>query len=227
MHPSSQLREALSWKLLSELHRRHPGKFTVIETHPGGGQYDCLTLWANSQTLGDLNRLGSFHADGCQITSQELWPTSLTEGGIADIMDRMSEACRFTVPAQLPPTNPETLVYRVMAGVSATLVFEKDPWEWRNGQLDTSGCDDQGYRDQWFEAFPGALEAARAGMPDQPFENPKYGFWFLLRKDNPMVCLSKTSLCWDTDGNVTNLAGLYRRHRRIHRLVGTVLERLA
>jgi hypothetical protein len=34
--PSPQLREALSWKLVSELHRRHPGDFTVIETHPGG-----------------------------------------------------------------------------------------------------------------------------------------------------------------------------------------------
>ena len=105
----------------------------------------------------------------------------------------MSEACRFTVPAQLPPTNPETLIYRVMAGVSATLVFEKASWEWRNGQPDTSGCDDQGYRDQRFEAFQGAKEAARAGMPDQPFEIRKTASWFLLRKDKPMVRLSKTS----------------------------------
>lgn len=224
MQPSSQLREALSWKLVAELHRRHPGKFTVIETHPGGGQYDCLTLWANNQALADLNRLGGLHSNGCQIPWQELWPAGLTEGGIAELLDRMSKACGFSIPSKLASTGPETLIYRIMAGVAATLAFEKDTWEWRNGQLDTSGCDDQYYRDHWFEAFPGAKEAARAGMPDQPFGNSKYGFWFLLRKDKPMVCLSKTSLCWDTGGNVTDLAGLYRRDRRIHKLVGTVLD---
>jgi hypothetical protein len=182
MQASRQLIEALSWKLVSELHRRHPGKFTVIETHPGGGQYDCLTLWANNQALADLNRLGGFHSNGCQIPWQELWSAGLTEGGIAVLLDRMSEACRFVVPTQLPPTSPETLIYRIMAGVAAALAFEKGTWEWRNGQLDSSGCDDQGYRDQWFEAFPGAKEAARADSAEAPFGNSKYGFWFLLSK---------------------------------------------
>lgn len=226
MHSSRQLREALSWKFVAELHRRHPDRFTVIETHPGGGQYDCLTLWGNNQAIADLNRLGGFYANERQIPWQEVWPSGLTEGGIADVLNRMSEACRFKVPAQLPPTNPETLTYRVMAGVAAALVFEKDTWVWRNGQLDTSGCDDQGYRDQWFEAFPGAKAASREGMPNQPFANSKYGFWFLLRNDQPVVCLSKTSLCWNSDGDEIELVGIYRRVRRIHRLIGTVLNML-
>lgn len=226
--PSPQLREALSWKLVSELHRRHPGDFTVIETHPGGGQYDCLSLWAGSQTVADLNRVGGFNvfSGDRSIPWQELWPAALVEGGIADLLDRMSRECGLSIPAQLPPTGPETLVYRVMAGVSAALVFDKASWEWRNGQLDTSGCDDQGYRDQWFEAFPGAKAAARAGLPDTPFGNPKYGFWFLLKDDQPIVCLSKTSLCWDSDGAESNLTTLYRLDRRIHALVGVVLGML-
>lgn len=175
MHPSSQLIEALSWKLVSELHRRHPDRFTVIETHPRGGQYDCLTLWVSNETVADLNREGGFHvfSGGQSIPSQELWPIALTEGGIADVLNLMSEACRFPVPAPLPPTGLETLVYRVMAGVSAALVFEKDPWEWRNGQMDSSGSDDQGHRDKWFDAFPGAKEAARTAFPDEPFDNSK------------------------------------------------------
>jgi hypothetical protein len=226
--PSPQLREALSWKLVSELHRRHPGDFTVIETHPGGGQYDCLSLWAGSQTVADLNRVGGFNvfSGGQGIPWQELWSAGLVEGGIADLLDRMSRECGLTIPAQLPPTGPETLVYRVMAGVSAALVFDKASWEWRNGQLDTSGCNDQGYRDQWFDAFPGAKAAARAGLPDAPFGNSKYGFWFLLKDDQPMVCLSKNSLCWDSAGEEFNLTALYRRERRIHGLVGVVLGML-
>lgn len=33
--------EAASWRLTAELVRRYPNRFSVIETHPGGGQYNC------------------------------------------------------------------------------------------------------------------------------------------------------------------------------------------
>ena len=172
-----------------------------------------------------MNRAGGFNvfSGDNSIPWQELWPAGLVEGGIAELLDRMSRACGLSIPARLPPTGPETLAYRVMAGVSASLVFERTSWEWRNGQLDTSGCDDLAYRDQWFEAFPGAKEAARAGLPDAPFGNSKFGFWFLLKDDHPMVCLSKTSLCWGSDGAEFNLTALYSRDRRMHGLVGVVL----
>lgn len=77
--PSRQLREALTWKLVSELHRRHPGKFTVIETHPGGGQYDCLSLWQGNQTIADLNRVGGFYSEQRSIPWNELWPICVSD----------------------------------------------------------------------------------------------------------------------------------------------------
>ena len=40
---SRQLLEAASWRVVAELVRRHP-TIRVIETHPGGDQYDCLQL---------------------------------------------------------------------------------------------------------------------------------------------------------------------------------------
>ncbi len=147
-------------------------------------------------------------------------------GGIAVLLDRMSEACRFPVPARLPPTSPETLIYRIMAGVVAVLAFEKDLWEWRNGQMDSSGSDGQGHRDQWFEAFPGAKEAERAESSEKPLENSKYGFWFLLKNHQPKVCISRTALCWDSDAGAINLAETYRHDRRPHRLVGIILGKL-
>ena len=226
MQPTRQLREALSWKLVSELHRRYPGKFTVIETHPGGGQYDCLTLWKGSQAIADLNRDGGFHAGHRSLPWNELWPRCLYDGGIADVLDCMSEVCGFTVPSKLPSTGPETLICRIMAGVAAALAFEKDVWEWRNGQEDTSGEGDQAYRDHWFEAFPGAKEAARADSQGEPFGNSKYGFWFLLKNDQPQVCISKTAACWDAHGGTLDLSDLYRRDHRIHRQVATILDKL-
>jgi hypothetical protein len=59
---NSQLVEIASWRLLSELHRRHPTQFTVIATHPGGGQYDCLLIFDTEQRhIADFNRKGSLH----------------------------------------------------------------------------------------------------------------------------------------------------------------------
>ena len=52
-----------SWWIASELVRGHPS-LKVVETHPGGGQYDCLSIVTTEHytvTLIDLNRSGSIH----------------------------------------------------------------------------------------------------------------------------------------------------------------------
>ena len=75
-----QLVEIASWKIVSELTRRYPGKFTVLETHPGGGQYDCLSLYDKKQEhIASFNRAGRFHVfasfDGIkQREPYEIWP---------------------------------------------------------------------------------------------------------------------------------------------------------
>ena len=38
------MKRALAWWIAAEMIRRHPDEVRVIENHPGGGQYDCLTL---------------------------------------------------------------------------------------------------------------------------------------------------------------------------------------
>ncbi|MFC7532489.1 hypothetical protein [Actinoplanes sp. GCM10030250] len=47
-----------SWWLATRLVRRHPD-LTVIETHPGGGQYDRLSLVRGQENLININRAGS------------------------------------------------------------------------------------------------------------------------------------------------------------------------
>ena len=38
------LTELASWTLATEVMRRAPELLRIIETHPGGGQYDCLSM---------------------------------------------------------------------------------------------------------------------------------------------------------------------------------------
>jgi hypothetical protein len=54
-----QLIEIASWRLISDICRRYPETFTIIETHPGGGLYDCLSLQAISKS--DLPTLNCGH----------------------------------------------------------------------------------------------------------------------------------------------------------------------
>jgi hypothetical protein len=43
--PRNPVTRALAWWLAAELIRRHPADLREIETHPGGGQYDCISLY--------------------------------------------------------------------------------------------------------------------------------------------------------------------------------------
>lgn len=63
MEISQQLKEILSWRLVSETVRRAPNRLRIYELHPGGGQYDCLSLnTIDGIGIADLNRAGMFHA---------------------------------------------------------------------------------------------------------------------------------------------------------------------
>jgi hypothetical protein len=58
---NSTVTEAISWRLASELRRRHPKTTRILITHPGGGQYNCLTIVNSQGGIGviQLNRSGT------------------------------------------------------------------------------------------------------------------------------------------------------------------------
>lgn len=57
--------ELATWAIVEAFDRWFDHKFFVVETHPGGGQYDCITLGDNSRgyprSVVDLNRKGRIH----------------------------------------------------------------------------------------------------------------------------------------------------------------------
>ncbi len=98
-----------------------------MRTHPGGGQYDCLTI---TGTRGDggtiqLNRNGTIQiherfdgqpASGWDATG---WDEYLRSDP-RDFLDRLERAAGLPRPDHVPPSDPTTLTYRVLpAALSA------------------------------------------------------------------------------------------------------------
>jgi hypothetical protein len=151
--PAPRFVIAQSWWIASELVRRHP-QLRLIETHPGGGQYDCLSLLADEngqwRQLVHLNRNGSIHASDAGISCS--WLDAFTAPGGHDIVRRLEEQTGIGKPASTPPTGPHVLTYRIIARVLTALVDDRRSWDARNGQIDSSGYG--GGRRPELEQFP-------------------------------------------------------------------------
>ena len=88
--PARSILEAASWRLTAELVRRYPDRFSVIETHPGGGQYDCITLIdedndsiyrrSNSTGLAASGYTAATTASGRGETAGRSWSQRTTSG---------------------------------------------------------------------------------------------------------------------------------------------------
>src|SRR5579875_1503510 len=71
--------EAASWRLASELCRRHPGRARLFRGHPGGGMYDVL--WIIGSGPGNhldirLNRVGTIQVHGRFDGCPPEWPAT-------------------------------------------------------------------------------------------------------------------------------------------------------
>lgn len=98
--PSRQIIEAASWRLVAEIVRRYPDRFTVIETHPGGGTYDCLTLLDQDKASGlhriEFNSVGSVVVWPRDSPSGEsvwkgCWSEMVATSDPRELLDRLSE----------------------------------------------------------------------------------------------------------------------------------------
>jgi hypothetical protein len=225
---SASVREILSWRLMAELVRRHPNAGTLIETHPGGGQYDCLTLYREGKSIASLNRGGDFTPFFNleeQISSDQIWLPCLKDQGFARVLNKMSKALGLEVPEQLPATTPEVLVYRVIAGLLASSLLDKEPLECRNGQMDSSGSEDQVHREAWFEAFATALDGRRQlDRSASLFGNPNYHFWFILRRDAPVLGFSTDGNAHTKEGLMIDLMKIYKRRRKLEDVIGALIS---
>lgn len=223
--------EAASWRLASELVRRHPLTTRVVLSHPGGGQYDCLTITSPTGDGGcvQLNRNGTIQVqdrfDGRPDAQWE--PTDWDDYLRADpraFLDQLERASGLPTPPHVPPSDPTTLTYRVLAVLAATAVKSVHPIEIQSGQFDTSG--DVGGPNDALASFPAIPEDLRRAQDDDLFHQAGYRFWIVLRDRVPIIAFEQEEgMAWTQHhGEGFDLMGLYELSR--HNLLVVVLELL-
>ena len=202
--------------------RRHPERFQLIETHPGGGQYDCLSLYERgSRPSGphlDLNRQDRlhWHERGRIISWDDFWWDVVGTDDMKGLVERIEAWAGISPPAAISPTSAEVLTYRVIAALLTTACFGRYSWRCVNGYCDSSGMGG-GPRTRCFNSFPIADSALLRRQSNDLLGLPEYRFWFALRDDEPVIAFEVSSgTCWDRDGRTIKLPGLYARSKRIH-----------
>jgi hypothetical protein len=210
---NSQVIEIASWRVVSELHRRYPTKFTVIETHPCSGQYDCLSLFdAEQRHIADFNRKGRLHVFNTFDQSQppesfDIWSEILSINDVKETLDKISTMLRLSIPPKLPPSTPTTLAYRFIAEFLTHSAFGIHRWECRNGVFDTSGYG-SGVASA-FEHFAKAQMRLRIKLPNDVLGEPAYRFWFIYKNKTPVLCFETNGTVWNRNGTEFKLADLY------------------
>lgn len=214
---NTQLEELLSWRLATELWRRFPHQYGLLETHPCGGQYDCLSFYSfdgGPHSVLDINRNGSVHV--FKGRSPQSWPDWLDRMA-ADpraFLDDVTAAMGMVALTPLPRSTPSTISFRFACEFLTHSLARSERWECRNGFCDTSGCD-CGVRTEWFDCFPDIETARRPQGLVGRMLAAAYGYWFLVRDGEPMLCLDMAGCLYKRDGAIHDLAASYAQHGRI------------
>ncbi|MGQ0678816.1 MAG: TY-Chap2 family putative peptide chaperone [Actinomycetota bacterium] len=234
-HPSRQVLEIASWRVAAEMVRRYP-RIRIIQTHPGGGQVDSLslllTLGAEPRERLDLNRLGGvqYHfrrPNGSQTFKAwpDFWAEFINASDPREPMRKLASFAGLPPVAKLRPATPAVVVYRFVAAflthAAFATSFGKSLWGCENGYLDTS----DGYGGVWesrFELFPGALDRLKAHEDHDPFGVSAYRFWFLLLNDDPLLCVETSGSAWDRTGLEYDFSKYIREDDRIWPVVSEV-----
>jgi len=214
---SHQLREIASWRVASELLRRYPEHLALDETHPGGGQYDCLTLTRRGgreprEVIFDLNRNGSAHVrphrpEGPALTWTGFWEDLASARDPKEPLDRLAAAADLPLGHKPPVSNPEVLSYRVIVALLTQAAFGRINFECRQGATFPP-------RRDWPGHFPGTPEA-------QPSD-----CWYLLRDGEPRLRFTTQGVATDRHGRHHDVPDLYAEHGRLFATTAVVGEHL-
>lgn len=220
--------EAASWRLASELVRRHPTAVRLIRGHPGGGQSDCLWLLPLVGENGDvrLNRVGTIQVlgrfDGRPVDDWR--PTDWNEYLFAEprgFLDRLERSAGLPSPAQVPSATPRTLTFRLLAAIATTAFKSVHPIEIQQGFIDSSGYD--AGPNSNLDGFP--IDPARLrARPDDFFDEARYRFWIVVRDGVPVLAIDQAdAVAWTSHQDTPiELMTLYKQSRR--HLLTTTLE---
>lgn len=216
---------AQSWWIASELVRRHP-RLVVLETHPGGGQYDCLSIVDSSSDqdlpLIDINRLGRIHVPRAEAFEPITWASALGQDNAHAVVRVVEAGAQLQPPVQAPSTTAKVLTYCVIARVLTTLVNDRRDWDARSGYLQTFQLG-SGTRPELSE-FPGVAPFLDDRRPDDVGGQPAVRFWFVKRSTESVAVLDTDGRLYLRDRPPTELLPIYKRTRSLTATIGETLS---
>lgn len=153
-HVRRSVAAVVAWSIIAEVTRHHGSRsdLRVLELHPGGGQYDLLSLFrvqgeqasaydGRPKQIGAFNLLtGTMHGE--QPSTDEpvewlrLW---LSEPDPKSVVEAVLRALRLSSLASLPSTNRRIFGCRLMAALLGAKLLQRDYLQARMGFADTSG----------------------------------------------------------------------------------------
>lgn len=163
--------DALSWRLASELLRRHP-HLSLNRGHPGGGMYDCLMIASSVSSPNIfLNRVATIQIHGRFDGGESDWRAATWElylhADPKEFLLALEASAGLMAPQSVPATTGPVLLYRVFAALSALSSKSTHPYAFEQGYIDSSG-DDAGPNsavDAFSGGFPPAAGGTRPGAP--------------------------------------------------------------
>lgn len=224
-----------AWWVAAELVRRHPERLAVIETHPGGGMYDCLTVmdrehWAPGITM-TLGPMGHLQTPG-DVDERLNWTDVLLAPDRRALVLRLEASLGLVGPARTPPTTEASIGSRLIANFFWRAANSRRPWLAFNGVDDTAGYGG-GPRDRLFDEIPGMADGRRGLQRVGRLPDTAYRFWFVGRPppagdhgrdvDLAFAVDSWSGDLWHPDGTHVSLIDAYGRlGRSLDRLVNEV-----
>ena len=219
-----QIKEVITWKLISQLVRRYPDQFKFIETHPCSGMYDCISIYSlTGEKIADFNRNGSLHIFQGSDTkmSINIWQMLVVDNFLHSL-DQFCRSLGLKIPKHRPASTPSVVTYRFMSACLSFSSFGYNHYKWVNGMTDTSGFGGGVRKD--FSKFKNASKYLTK-LPENRSRDaktfpghPAYDFWFLLMNDKPILCVHTEGTIFRNDDQ-KNLVKMYNKHKRLFPLV--------
>lgn len=213
MNFNYRITEAITWALIADLMRRHEATagLRVIETHPGGGQYDCRSIvqlsdghWGNDVSFnlqsGNASCSGAFGEEQRRV-EHPIWAGEdqgwdrlayidavLQAEHRMQVVNLLEAKLGLPSPSRSPATTRHALSYRVMAEVAKRSILDGPVIRWENGREDTSGWEPSDPVHTALRRVPeiaSLLDKADKGRLRSPTDLPGYRYWiWTLREES-------------------------------------------
>jgi len=229
MNANRQLEEIISWRIITEIWRRFPKHFDLIEAHPSGGMADSLALMIKNEKGGSaiaVNRGGGSvhifkHAFGINEATvrYEDWVDQIIDSSPKEFTNKIVNETGLVQMGQRPPSTPTTITYRYISEFLTHSIGQNEKWYCLNGFNDSSGFEGCVVRDALFKEFPSLNNPHVLHQVIGRQGQYAYGYWFLLKDKKPILCLDINGRLFRTNGDSYDLTSLYKNKRSIWSLI--------